>query len=149
MNYKELIDAIINEQANDAKEIVIAKLSEKIDVQLDEYYNYVTESIFGVERDAVEITEENFEEILNSLSEEDTKKLAEELEALEAQGLSEEELSEIVKQKISESFKSVENRIAKKEGISKDRAGAILANASRHASAKAKRENPKLNKVKG
>ena len=47
------------------------------------------------------------------------------------------------------SFKSVQAKIAKKEGISKDRAGAILANSSRHASAKAKRENPNLKKVKG
>ena len=47
------------------------------------------------------------------------------------------------------SFKSVQARIAKKEGVSKDRAGAILASASRNASAKAKRKNPKLRKVKG
>ena len=47
------------------------------------------------------------------------------------------------------SFKSVQNKIAKKEGISKDKAGAILASASRNASAKAKRANSKLKKVKG
>lgn len=47
------------------------------------------------------------------------------------------------------SFKSVQNKIAKKEGISKKRAGAILASASRNASAAAKRKNPKLKKVKG
>lgn len=47
------------------------------------------------------------------------------------------------------SFKSVQAKIAKKEGISKDRAGAILANASRKASPAAKRKNPKLKKVKG
>ena len=46
-------------------------------------------------------------------------------------------------------FKAVQSRIAKKAGISKDAAGAILANASRKASAKAKRANPALKKVKG
>lgn len=46
-------------------------------------------------------------------------------------------------------FKAVENKIAKKEGISKDRAGAILASASRKASGKAHKANPRLNKVKG
>lgn len=46
-------------------------------------------------------------------------------------------------------FKAVQSKIAKKEGISKDRAGAILASASRNASAKAKKANPKLKKVKG
>lgn len=47
------------------------------------------------------------------------------------------------------SFKSVQAKIAKKEGVSKKSAGAILANASRNASASAKRKNPKLKKVKG
>lgn len=47
------------------------------------------------------------------------------------------------------SFKSAQAKIAKKEGVSKKRAGAILASASRNASAKAKRKNPKLKKVKG
>lgn len=46
------------------------------------------------------------------------------------------------------SFKSVQAKIAKKEGVSKKSAGAILANASRHASAAAKRKNPKLKRVK-
>jgi hypothetical protein len=46
------------------------------------------------------------------------------------------------------SFKSVQSKIAKKEGVSRKAAGAILANASRHASAKAKRKNPKLKRVK-
>lgn len=46
-------------------------------------------------------------------------------------------------------FKSVQNDIAKKEGISKDRAGAILAASSRNASAKAKKANPRLKRVKG
>jgi hypothetical protein len=47
------------------------------------------------------------------------------------------------------SFKSVQSKIAKKEGVSKDRAGAILASASRNASPAAKRKNPNLKKVKG
>lgn len=47
------------------------------------------------------------------------------------------------------SFKSVQAKIAKKEGVSKDRAGAILAAASRRASPAAKRKNPKLKRVKG
>lgn len=46
-------------------------------------------------------------------------------------------------------FKAVQAKIAKSEGVSKDRAGAILAAASRGASAKAKRANPRLKKVKG
>lgn len=47
------------------------------------------------------------------------------------------------------SFKSVQSKIAKKEGISKKKAGAILAASSRKASPAAKRKNPKLKKVKG
>lgn len=47
------------------------------------------------------------------------------------------------------SFKSVQAKIAKKDGVSKKRAGAILAAASRKASPAAKRKNPKLKKVKG
>jgi len=46
-------------------------------------------------------------------------------------------------------FRSVQNKIAKKEGISKKSAGAILANASRNASKSAKKKNPALKKVKG
>lgn len=46
-------------------------------------------------------------------------------------------------------FKAVQSKIAAKEGISKERAGAILANASRNASPAAKRANPRLNRVKG
>jgi hypothetical protein len=46
------------------------------------------------------------------------------------------------------SFKSVQKKIAK-QGHSMESAGAILANASRHASAAAKRANPKLKRVKG
>jgi hypothetical protein len=47
------------------------------------------------------------------------------------------------------SFKKVAAKIAKKGGYSKKTAGAILASASRKASASAKRKNPKLRKVKG
>lgn len=47
------------------------------------------------------------------------------------------------------SFKSVQKKIEKKEGVSKKSAGAILANSSRNASAKAKKKNPNLKKVKG
>lgn len=46
-------------------------------------------------------------------------------------------------------FKAVEAKIAKKEGVSKDRAGAILAASSRGASKEAKKANPRLKKVKG
>ena len=46
------------------------------------------------------------------------------------------------------SFKSVQNKIAKKEGVSKKAAGAILASASRKASPAAKKKNPNLKKVK-
>lgn len=46
-------------------------------------------------------------------------------------------------------FKAVQGSIAKREGVSKKRAGAILASATRKASAKAKRKNPNLKRVKG
>jgi len=46
------------------------------------------------------------------------------------------------------SFKSVQKSIVKKDKVSMDSAGAILANASRNASSKAKKKNPKLNRVK-
>ena len=46
-------------------------------------------------------------------------------------------------------FKAVQSKIAAKEGISQDRAGAILAASSRHASAGAKKANPRLKRVKG
>jgi hypothetical protein len=45
-------------------------------------------------------------------------------------------------------FKAVQKHI-ESEGYSKNIAGAILASRSRHASAAAKRKNPRLNKVKG
>ena len=46
-------------------------------------------------------------------------------------------------------FAAVQDKIAKKEGVSKDRAGAILAASSRGASKKAKKANPRLKRVKG
>lgn len=44
-------------------------------------------------------------------------------------------------------FSAIQSKIAVKEGISKDRAGAILANSTRKASPKAKAANPALKKV--
>ena len=44
-------------------------------------------------------------------------------------------------------FAKVQSKI-EKEGYSKDAAGAILADSTRNASAKAKKANPKLKKVK-
>ena len=46
-------------------------------------------------------------------------------------------------------FKAVQSRIAAREGISMDRAGAILASAGRKASAKAKAANPRLKRIRG
>jgi len=47
------------------------------------------------------------------------------------------------------SFKAVASKMAKKQGISKQRASAELAAATRRASPAAKRRNPNLKKVKG
>ena len=46
-------------------------------------------------------------------------------------------------------FQKVQANIAKRMNIPQARAGAILASASRHASAAAKRKNPRLRKVRG
>lgn len=46
-------------------------------------------------------------------------------------------------------FKKAQASIAKKEGVSSERAGAILAAGARKASAKAVKANPKLKKVSG
>jgi len=46
-------------------------------------------------------------------------------------------------------FKAVQKKVAAKEGVSKERAGAIVAAASRKASPSAKKANPSLKKVKG
>lgn len=45
-------------------------------------------------------------------------------------------------------FSNVQGQIAKRQGISRERAGAILASAARNASPAAKRANPRLKKVK-
>ncbi len=50
--------------------------------------------------------------------------------------------------KVHPGFSKVQKSI-QKEGYSKEAAGAILANATRNASPKAKKANPKLGKVKG
>lgn len=46
------------------------------------------------------------------------------------------------------SFKKVQAKIAKKEGIPMKNAGAILANSTRKASPAAKAKNPALKRVK-
>ena len=46
-------------------------------------------------------------------------------------------------------FKAVQSKIASREGVSEKAAGAILASSTRKASAKAKRANPNLKRVKG
>lgn len=45
-------------------------------------------------------------------------------------------------------FKAAQKDIARKSGVSMESAGAILAASTRNASAKAKRANPNLKKVK-
>lgn len=46
-------------------------------------------------------------------------------------------------------FKAAQKQIAKKQGVSMESAGAILASGARRASAAAKRRNPNLKKVRG
>lgn len=46
-------------------------------------------------------------------------------------------------------FKNVQAGIAKREHLSSNEAGAILASATRNASQKAKKKNPRLKRVKG
>lgn len=46
-------------------------------------------------------------------------------------------------------FKSVQKSIAARQGISMDRAGAILASAGRKASPKAVKANPRLKRIRG
>lgn len=55
----------------------------------------------------------------------------------------------MAKSKDHPGFKAVQKKIAKKQGVSEERAGAILAASSRKASSAAKSKNPKLKKVKG
>ena len=45
-------------------------------------------------------------------------------------------------------FKAVQKKMAAKEGVSMERAGAMLAASTRRASAKAKKKNPRLKRVK-
>ena len=46
-------------------------------------------------------------------------------------------------------FKKAQQSIARRQGVSMERAGAILAAGTRKASAAAKRRNPNLKKVRG
>ena len=46
-------------------------------------------------------------------------------------------------------FKAVQRSIARRQGVSKRAAGAILASSSRRASPAAKRANPRLKRVRG
>jgi hypothetical protein len=46
-------------------------------------------------------------------------------------------------------FKAVQGKIARQQGVSQDRAGAILAASTRRAGASARRKNPRLNRVRG
>ena len=46
-------------------------------------------------------------------------------------------------------FKAVQEKIAKKQGISKKAAGAILASSARKASKKAIKANPRLKRISG
>ena len=46
-------------------------------------------------------------------------------------------------------FKAVQSQIAKRQGVSSKRAGAILAAGTRRAGPAARKANPRLNKVKG
>ena len=53
------------------------------------------------------------------------------------------------KSKAHPGFKAVQKKIARKSGVSMERAGAILAASSRGASKAAKKKNPRLKRVKG
>lgn len=46
-------------------------------------------------------------------------------------------------------FKAVSSSIAKREGVSMDRARAMLASGTRKAGKSARKKNPRLNRVKG
>jgi len=54
----------------------------------------------------------------------------------------------MMQSKVHPGFKAVQKNIANKQGISTKAAGAILASATRKASAKAKKANPRLSRVK-
>jgi hypothetical protein len=55
----------------------------------------------------------------------------------------------VAKKKAHPGFKSVQKSIASKQGISMERAGAELAAGTRRAGSKARKANPRLNRVKG
>lgn len=46
-------------------------------------------------------------------------------------------------------FKAEAEKIARREGVSKKRASAMLASGTRRASKSARKKNPRLNRVKG
>lgn len=46
-------------------------------------------------------------------------------------------------------FKAAAASVERREGVSKERADAIIASGARHASAAAKKANPALKKVRG
>jgi len=54
-----------------------------------------------------------------------------------------------MKKKAHPGFKAVQKKIASKQGVSMERAGAILASGARKASKKAVKANPRLKRVKG
>lgn len=53
------------------------------------------------------------------------------------------------KSKAHPGFKAEEKKIERKQGLSEESAGAILASKAREASPAANKKNPRLNKVKG
>jgi len=53
------------------------------------------------------------------------------------------------KSKAHPGFKAVQKKIAAKQGIPMERAGAILASAGRKSSAKAVKANPRLKRISG
>ena len=55
----------------------------------------------------------------------------------------------MAKRKVVRGFEANARRIAKKRGVSLERARAILAAATRRASPAAKKRNPRLKRVKG
>jgi hypothetical protein len=57
-------------------------------------------------------------------------------------------LRKVKKTKKHPGFKAVQRKIAKKMGVSEERAGAILGSRTRQASPAAKRKNPRLRRVR-
>lgn len=98
------------------------------------------------EESEVDITEDELE-IIKAMSEhlEEIKNLKSKLVGEET-----EEVEEVLAEsKKHPGFKKVASDIARKQGISKERASAILAAGSRKASSGAKMKNPRLKRVKG